>query len=118
MANSEPADYGGDDSGPTPYDLLTAALGTCTAMTMKMYADRKGWPLDGVTVQVTHENNHECVHAKAMEDGTKIQALNRRISIHGDELDDDQKARILEMADKCPVHRTLEGELHIHTDPL
>ena len=52
----EPADYGGDDSGPTPYDLLTAALGTCTAMTMKMYADRKGWPLDGVTVQVTHEN--------------------------------------------------------------
>ena len=114
----EPADYGGDDSGPTPYDLLTAALGTCTAMTMKMYADRKGWPLDGVTVQVTHENNHERVHAKAMEDGTKIQALNRRISIHGDELDDDQKARILEMADKCPVHRTLEGELHIHTDPL
>ena len=114
----EPADYGGDDSGPTPYDLLTAALGTCTAMTMKMYADRKGWPLDGVTVQVTHENNHECVHAKAMEDGTKIQALNRRIAIHGDELDDDQKARILEMADKCPVHRTLEGELHIHTDPL
>jgi len=58
------------------------------------------------------------VHAKAMEDGTKIQALNRRISIHGDGLDDDQKARILEIADKCPVHRTLEGELHIHTDPL
>lgn len=114
----EPTGYGGNDSGPTPYDLLNAALGTCTAMTMKMYADRKGWPLDGITVAVTHQRDHaqECDHVEAMKGGRKMQALKRRISIEGDDLDDDQKARLMEMADKCPVHRTLEGELHVHTE--
>ena len=114
----EPRSYGGDDSGPTPYDLLNAALGTCTAMMMKMYADRKGWPLEGVTVEVTHERNHadRCDHAEAMAEGTKMQALNRRIAVHGDALDADQRRRIIEIADKCPVHRTLEGELHVHTE--
>ena len=113
----EPKSYGGDDSGPTPYDLLNAALGTCTAMTMKMYADKKGWPLEGVTVQVTHERNHrdECDHVEAMKEGRQMQALNRRIEIHGDALDEDQRRRIVEIADKCPVHRTLEGDLHVHT---
>lgn len=114
----EPKSYGGDDTGPTPYDLLNAALGTCTAMTMKMYADRKRWPLDGVTVHVTHERKHEaeCDHVEAMQEGTQMQALNRRIEVHGDDLDDDQRRRIIEIADKCPVHRTLEGTLHIHTE--
>ncbi|WP_100258866.1 bifunctional alpha/beta hydrolase/OsmC family protein [Qipengyuania seohaensis] len=113
----EPKSYGGDDSGPTPYDLLNAALGTCTAMTMKMYADRKKWPLEGVSVHVTHERKHEeeCDHVEAMQEGKQMQALNRVISIRGDALDDEQRARLLEIADKCPVHRTLEGELHVHT---
>ncbi len=113
----EPKSYGGDDSGPTPYDLLNAALGTCTAMTMKMYADKKGWPLEGVTVQVTHERNHrdECDHVEAMKEGRQMQALNRRIELHGDALDEDQRRKIVEIADKCPVHRTLEGDLHVHT---
>jgi uncharacterized OsmC-like protein/fermentation-respiration switch protein FrsA (DUF1100 family) len=113
----EPTSYGGDDTGPTPYDLLNAALGTCTAMTMKMYADKKGWPLEGVTVEVTHERNHkeECDHVEAMEEGRQMQALNRRIALHGEDLDEDQRRRIIEIADKCPVHRTLEGELHVHT---
>ncbi|WP_370030995.1 bifunctional alpha/beta hydrolase/OsmC family protein [Qipengyuania mesophila] len=113
----EPTSYGGDDSGPTPYDLLNAALGTCSAMTMKMYADRKGWPLEGVTVTVTHERDHrdECNHVAAMEEGHQMQALHRRIELQGDALDEDQRARIIEIADKCPVHRTLEGELHVHT---
>ncbi len=113
----EPASYGGDDTGPTPYDLLNAALGTCTAMTMKMYADRKGWPLEGVTVEVTHERRHkdECDHAEAMEEGTQMQALNRRIEMMSDALDADQRAKLIEIADKCPVHRTLEGKLHVHT---
>lgn len=116
----EPKSYGGDDTGPTPYDLLNAALGTCTAMTMKMYADKKGWPLDGVTVEVTHERSHavECDHVEAMEEGRQMQALNRRITLHGDALDEDQRRRIVEIADKCPVHRTLEGELHVHTDEV
>ncbi len=113
----EPTSYGGDDSGPTPYDLLNAALGTCSAMTMKMYADRKGWPLEGVTVTVTHERDHrdECNHVAAMEEGRQMQALHRRIELQGDALDEDQRARIIEIADKCPVHRTLEGVLHVHT---
>ncbi|WFL77029.1 bifunctional alpha/beta hydrolase/OsmC family protein [Altererythrobacter arenosus] len=114
----EPKSYGGDDTGPTPYDLLNAALGTCTAMTMKMYADRKGWPLEGVTVEVRHERNHkeECHHVAAMEQGTQLQALHRTINLQGDGLDEEQRAKIIEIADKCPVHRTLEGELHIHTE--
>ena len=113
----EPKSYGGDDSGPTPYDLLNAALGTCTAMTMKMYADRKGWPLEGVRVHVTHERDHTktCSHAEAMAEGMQLQALNRSITIRGEKLDDEQRAKLMEIADKCPVHRTLEGELHIHT---
>jgi len=113
-----PTSYGGDDSGPTPYDLLNAALGTCSAMTMKMYADRKGWPLEGVTVRVTHERDHkdECDHVAAMEEGRQMQALHRSIELHGEDLDEDQRARLIEIADKCPVHRTLEGELHVHTE--
>lgn len=113
----EPKSYGGDDTGPTPYDLLNAALGTCTAMTMKMYADRKKWPLEGVSVEVTHERDHKdaCDHVEAMEEGKQMQALKRVITIRGDDLDDEQRARLVEIADKCPVHRTLEGVLHVHT---
>ncbi len=114
----EPRSYGGDDTGPTPYDLLNAALGTCTAMTMKMYADKKGWPLDGVSVHVTHERNHgaDCDHVGAMEEGIQLQALNRNIEVFGDALSDEQREKIVAIADKCPVHRTLEGKLHIHTE--
>lgn len=111
----EPRSYGGDDTGPTPYDLLLAALGTCTAMTMKLYANRKGWPFEGARIHLTHERNHEedCEHA--LEDGVRIEALNRAIEVLGDDLTDDQRARIMAIADQCPVHRTLEGHLHIHT---
>ncbi|MDG5751292.1 bifunctional alpha/beta hydrolase/OsmC family protein [Qipengyuania sp. XHP0211] len=114
----EPRSYGGDNTGPTPYDLLNAALGTCTAMTMKMYADRKKWPLEGLTVEVRHERQHadECDHVEAMEQGKQLQALHRTITIEGAGLDEDQRAKLIEIADKCPVHRTLEGELHVHTE--
>ncbi|MEP0191025.1 MAG: alpha/beta fold hydrolase [Erythrobacter sp.] len=110
----EPRSYGGEDSGPTPYDLLNAALGTCTAMTMKMYADRKGWPLEGTRVLVTHERAH-AVDCEDCEEGQTVQALKREIEVLGDDLTQDQRERIIEIADKCPVHKTLEGELHIVT---
>ena len=114
----EPISYGGEDTGPTPYDLLNAALGTCTAMTMKMYADRKEWPFEGTRIHVTHERNHaeDCGHI--LDENVQIQALHRRIEVLGDELTDDQRAKIIEIADKCPVHRTLEGHLHIHTEEV
>ena len=112
----EPRSYGGDDTGPTPYDLLLGALGTCTAMTMKMYADRKQWPLEGTRIHVTHERNHaeDCGHAAFEEEGMEVQALNRVIELPGDDLTDEQRTKIIAIADKCPVHRTLEGHLHIH----
>ncbi len=114
----EPTSYGGDDTGPTPYDLLNAALGTCTAMTMKMYADRKGWPFEGTTIAVTHDRNHhdDCDHCEDEGEGAQVQSLNRKITIHGDELTAEQRAKIIEIADKCPVHKTLEGHLHVHTE--
>ncbi len=116
----EPRSVGGDDTGPTPYDLLLAALGTCTAMTMKMYADRKGWPFEGTTIALRHERDHQedCDHVKAMEKGEQIQALFREIAFNGSDLSAEQRAKLIEIADKCPVHRTLEGHLHIHTNAI
>lgn len=116
----EPTSYGGDDSGPTPYDLLLAALGTCTAMTMKMYADRKQWPFEGTRVHVTHERDHakDCDHCAEEGEGAQVQALFRKIELLGDALSDEQRASLIAIADKCPVHRTLEGHLHIHTEAV
>ena len=85
-----------------------------------MYAERKGLPLEGVRVAVTHERNHqhECDHVHAMETGEKMQALHRTITILGDGLSDEDRAKLIEIADKCPVHRTLEGNLHVHTESI
>jgi uncharacterized OsmC-like protein/alpha-beta hydrolase superfamily lysophospholipase len=111
----EPAAYGGDESGPTPYDLLLAGLGACTSMTIKMYADRKKWPVENVEVTMTHNKIHaeECGSCETA-DG-KIDHIHRRIHIEGD-LDADQRERLLEIADKCPVHKTLHAEVHITTE--
>ncbi|MAO96271.1 MAG: hydrolase, partial [Citromicrobium sp.] len=90
--------------------------GTCTAMTMKLYADRKGIPFEGARVAVTHERDHakDCDHCE--EEGMQVQALKRVITLLGDDLTDEQRDKLIEIADKCPVHRTLEGHLHIHTE--
>ena len=108
----EPESYGGSNRGPSPYGLLAAALGACTSMTIRMYARRKGWPLTHVTVDVTHDK----VHGQDAGDdsGAKIDRFERRIALDGD-LDADQRQRLLQIADKCPVHQTLERANEIVT---
>ena len=98
----EPADKGGDDNGPEPHELLAAALGACTAITLKIYADRKGWPLRDVRVKVSGGS----------ADGRYM--ITRTLTFTG-ELDAEQRQRLVEIAEKCPVHRTLTGEVVIKT---
>lgn len=110
----EPQSMGGRDSGPAPYDLLAAALGACKAMTMRLYANRKSWPLAKTQVHVVHDRIHaqDCADCET-KDG-HIDEFRVAITLEGP-LSDDQRARILEIADKCPVHRTLEGEVRVRT---
>lgn len=108
----EPEGYGGTDRGLTPYQFLAAGLGACTSMTIRMYARRKKWPLDHVTVDVTHNR----VHAQdAGVEAGPLDEFTRMISLTG-KLDDTQRARLLEIADKCPVHRSLEAGANIRTE--
>lgn len=111
----EPIGVGGTDEGPTPYDLLLASLGTCTAITLRMYADRKGLALREVTVNLRHERTHSQDSAAGMAAGTsRLDVLHRDIQLDGD-LSEAERARLMEIADRCPVHRTLEGPLSIRT---
>jgi uncharacterized OsmC-like protein/alpha-beta hydrolase superfamily lysophospholipase len=113
----EPVAAGGRDSGPNPYDLLLAALGACTAMTLRLYAERKALPLDQVTVRLRHAKIHaaDCETCET-KDGM-IDRIERGIVLEG-VLDQEQRARLLEIADKCPVHRTLTSEVDIRTTEL
>ena len=113
LTADEPAPIG-DDRGPNPYELLLASLGSCTTMTLRMYADRKEWPLDGVTVRLKHDRIHaeDCADCET-KDG-RIDRIRKVLTLEGD-LSDEQRARLLEIADRCPVHRTLTGEIKIET---
>lgn len=109
----EPEGVGGGDLGPSPYELLASALGTCTAMTLRMYADRKRWPLEAAEVRMRHDKVH-C--ADCERPGQKLDRLTRELVLEG-ELDDDQRARLVEIADRCPVHRSLtEGPVEVVTE--
>lgn len=115
MLADEPRRVGGDDTGPTPYQFLNAALGTCSSMTMRMYAERKGWPLERATVTLHHEKGHaEDCEACAEGEERNVDIIERRIRLEGP-LDDEQRARLVEIADKCPVHRTLNRPVVIRT---
>ncbi len=111
----EPESYGGTNRGLTPYQFLAAGLGACTSMTIRLYARRKGWPLDHVGVDVTHDKVHaqDCgdCNEKSAE---KIDVFSRLIRLEG-ALSEDQRRKLLEIADRCPVHRTLEGRIRIET---
>ena len=109
----DPAAYGGSNRGMSPYGFLSAGLAACTSMTIRMYARRKGWPLEHVFVDVTHNK----VHAQDASDAsaTRVDSFHRAIHLEG-ALDDEQRQKLLEIADKCPVHKTLESSSHITTD--
>ncbi|MEM9009639.1 MAG: bifunctional alpha/beta hydrolase/OsmC family protein [Pseudomonadota bacterium] len=111
----EPTSYGGTDLGPTPYGFLAAGLGACTAMTIRMYARRKGWALHDVTVDVSHDKIHaeDCARCETTE--SKIDVFRRVIRLDGD-LDDEQRTRLMEIADKCPVHRSFESTIRVETE--
>jgi len=111
----EPRSVGGNNTGPDPYEHLLASLGTCTAMTLRMYADRKSLPLDDVQVELRHGREYfkDC-ESCADETPRKIEVLEREVTLVGN-LSIEQRQKLLEIADKCPVHRTLHSELHVNT---
>lgn len=114
LVADEPASVGGGNTGPTPYDYLLTALGSCTSMTLRMYADKKEWPLETVTVRLTHRKVHARDCDECETDGGFVDHIGREIELTGP-LEDDQRERLLAIADRCPVHKTLHGEVVGHT---
>lgn len=110
----EPVSAGGTDEGPTPYEYLLSALGSCTAMTLRFYADRKGWPLEDVRVDLRTSRSHE----KDCEDCEKakvgVTRIDRKIELSGP-LTDEQRQKLLQIADRCPVKQTFEGGIRVET---
>ncbi len=114
LSADEPVALGGTDSGPSPYDLLLAALGACTSMTVALYARRKGWPLEGVTVRLRHARIHAADCAECETKVGMLDRIEREVRFEG-ALSAEQRSRLLEIASKCPVHRTLTSEVDIRT---
>lgn len=112
--SDEPTSIGGTDSGPTPYDLLLAALGSCTSMTVAMYARRKQWPLERVTVHLRHSRVHAEDCAACEKHDAKLTVIEREIKLDGP-LGEDQRVRLLAIANRCPVHLTLTSKIDIRT---
>ena len=109
----EPTAVGGTDAGPTPYDFLLGAIGACTAMTLRMYATRKGWPLGQVVVRLRHGRSYgaDCEQCESRKTG--IEHIEREVELDG-ALSDEQRARLMGIADRCPVKQTLESGIRVH----
>jgi putative redox protein len=111
----EPINADGTDTGPTPYDLLAAALGTCTSMTIAYFARRRQWPLESVDVNVRHSKVHAADCASCDTSETRIDRLDCKIALHG-ALTNEQRQELLRVANRCPVHRTLTSKIDIQTE--
>jgi uncharacterized OsmC-like protein len=114
MQSDEPVSAGGTNTGPSPYDLFLAALGACTSMTVGMYARRKGWPLEDVTVHLRHSRVHAADCAECETNEGMLDRIEREIHFAGP-LTAEQREKLLEIAEKCPVHRTLKAQIDIKT---
>jgi len=112
MVSDEPASVGGTDRGATPYELLLSGLGACTAMTLRLYADRKKWPLESAIVELRSGRSHEKDCETCATEKVGIGTIERRLTLDGP-LTDEQRARLLEIAGRCPVKQTLERGIHV-----
>ena len=114
LTSDEPVSYGGTDTGPSPYDLILAALGSCTSMTIGLYARKRKWPLENIAVSLRHSKIHakDCEECETKEG--RIDRINVEIHLDG-ALTDEQRAKLIEIAGKCPVHQTLTSEINIQT---
>ena len=114
LTADEPAAAGGNDAGPSPYEFLLLALGSCTSMTLRMYAEHKKLPLKRVRVRLTHQKIHAKDCADCPQTDAKLDQITREIALEG-ELTDEQRQKLLEIANKCPVHRTLTSQIVIRS---
>ena len=110
----EPAAVGGADEGPTPYEMLLAGLGACTAMTLRIYADKRSWPLERAHISLRHRKVHaqDCVDCDTKP--ARMDVVDRIITLEG-ALTEEQRAKLLEIAERCPVHQTLQGKIQVNT---
>jgi putative redox protein len=116
LVADEPLAAGGTDEGPTPYELLLAALGACTAMTLRMYADRKKWPLEDVRVRLRSSRSHARDCENCEKEAVGIHRIERKLELSGS-LTDEQRQRLQEIADRCPVKQTIQREIRVESVP-